>query len=195
MLRSEFTQACKVMHCSNLCIASKILIIQQCNFTQTWIIHLPRSTRSNSNQIDQLFAPRPFKPSRCVHRQNLTGGDWRKICVIKSPYGTCSFIANNWYHILLLLIAWGKMSIDTYVNFLELYVVNLNRYRPLNSAYFSGAPVYRTRMWVVALPVAIATVVCVWTGEITCCRTLRRCKTCNIAEWVKTTTEQWVLWY
>jgi hypothetical protein len=49
------------MHRCNLCTASKILIIQQCNFTQTWIIHLPRSARSNNNQIDQLFAPRPFK--------------------------------------------------------------------------------------------------------------------------------------
>jgi hypothetical protein len=35
------------------------------------------------------------------------------------------------------------MSIDTYVNILELYVANLNRYRAVNTVYFRGARIVR----------------------------------------------------
>jgi hypothetical protein len=35
------------------------------------------------------------------------------------------------------------MSIDKYVNFLELYVVHLNRYRALTPAYFNGVGIVR----------------------------------------------------
>jgi hypothetical protein len=65
------------MHRCNLCTVSKILIIQQCNITQTWIIHFPRSIRSNNNQIDPLFAHQPFKteplcsPAK-LYRRRLT---------------------------------------------------------------------------------------------------------------------------